>query len=504
MFQVTKYKRQISHYGVVLIILALLIASLAANVHASGLPIVEAISPMEVAVGNAGFTMSVFGSGFTTQSVVRFNGADHSTNYVSPSELEAYIGKSDLMTKGSFRVTVLTGADESNAAMFTVMQAAQMVSSISPTSKMLGSGAGSLTVQGSGFTSLSVVCINGSPRPTLFVSQGQLVAEFSDGDCAEAGTFNITVYDQGSNGGVSNSASFVVLNPTPTLQRVMGEVIDAGNVKLTLFGTNFVQGVRANVNGMVVGTEFLDNSRAVIRLENSYLDEPISINVVNPAPSVGQSNILTYNGVPLLPFISMISPSTEVAGEPGFTMHVYGRNFSEDAVVNVGKWAHSTRFISPNELATEISADELRIAKSYLVSVSTPRLDGVRSNMAELTVVGSGERKGIKGMVLEGSIPNDYALDQNYPNPFNPTTEISLALPFASTVTLKMYNSLGQEVATLLNGEDMAAGTHSINFDAGSLSSGIYFYQIIAQGRNDGHGEPSVAFRDSKRMILQR
>ncbi len=76
-------------------------------------------------------------------------------------------------------------------------------------------------------------------------------------------------------------------------------------------------------------------------------------------------------------------------------------------------------------------------------------------------------------------IPENYSLSQNYPNPFNPTTNIDFSLPKSGMVTLKIYNMLGQEVATLINGE-MKAGSYNIQFNGNQLSSGVYVYQIRA------------------------
>ncbi|MCZ7602697.1 MAG: T9SS type A sorting domain-containing protein [Melioribacteraceae bacterium] len=76
-------------------------------------------------------------------------------------------------------------------------------------------------------------------------------------------------------------------------------------------------------------------------------------------------------------------------------------------------------------------------------------------------------------------LANDFVLSQNYPNPFNPTTNIQYSIPKASHVSLKVYDVLGNEVATLVN-EKLSSGVYNSKFDASTLSSGIYFYTLEA------------------------
>jgi len=99
------------------------------------------------------------------------------------------------------------------------------------------------------------------------------------------------------------------------------------------------------------------------------------------------------------------------------------------------------------------------------------------------------------GAAKEASLPTVFALHQNFPNPFNPTTEISFSLSQATYVRLKVYNIMGQQVATIVD-RFMEAGTHSVTFDSrdGSgrpVASGIYFYRLEA-------GE----FVETKKMVL--
>jgi adhesin HecA-like repeat protein len=89
-------------------------------------------------------------------------------------------------------------------------------------------------------------------------------------------------------------------------------------------------------------------------------------------------------------------------------------------------------------------------------------------------------------------MPANFTLFQNYPNPFNPTTVIKYAIAEESFVTIKVYNIIGSEIATLVN-ENLSAGSYEYNFNASSLSSGAYIYKIQAGG-----------FSETRKMILSK
>src|SRR5690606_11557988 len=98
---------------------------------------------------------------------------------------------------------------------------------------------------------------------------------------------------------------------------------------------------------------------------------------------------------------------------------------------------------------------------------------------------------------VDFAVPSEFSLLQNYPNPFNPSTKIAFTLPVESHLTLKVFNLLGEEVTTLYNASK-DAGAHSFDFDASNLNSGIYFYQLEAQGI-DGS-----SFSEVKKMMLTK
>lgn len=92
----------------------------------------------------------------------------------------------------------------------------------------------------------------------------------------------------------------------------------------------------------------------------------------------------------------------------------------------------------------------------------------------------------------EIKIPQNFSISQNYPNPFNPVTKIAYSIPVRTNIKIAFYNVLGQTLRTLDEGEK-DAGTYEIDFDAEGLTSGVYFYQLIA-------GE----YKETKKMILLR
>ena len=110
----------------------------------------------------------------------------------------------------------------------------------------------------------------------------------------------------------------------------------------------------------------------------------------------------------------------------------------------------------------------------------TSAADTIRARVEGRIRAGTGAITTNISLTDEG-IPTAFELRQNYPNPFNPTTTIEFSLPASGPVYLKVFNTLGQEVATLVNAE-LTAGSHSIPWNASSIPSGVYFYRLRFAG----------------------
>src|SRR5690606_328053 len=99
---------------------------------------------------------------------------------------------------------------------------------------------------------------------------------------------------------------------------------------------------------------------------------------------------------------------------------------------------------------------------------------------------------GVTSAGTSDQLPDSYSLEQNYPNPFNPATTIRYSIPEENPVTIKVYNTLGEQVLTLVN-EVQSAGVYQVTFNLVNLASGVYFYRIEAG-----------SFVQVKKMILNK
>lgn len=113
---------------------------------------------------------------------------------------------------------------------------------------------------------------------------------------------------------------------------------------------------------------------------------------------------------------------------------------------------------------------------SYLDNISALQKGTVSYRLKQIDFGGTYSYSDIVEVDIN-PVPNHYELYQNYPNPFNPSTIISFGLPVSSQVKLIVYNSLGEQVAEIVN-QNLSAGTYSYNFDAAGLPSGVYVYTL--------------------------
>lgn len=191
------------------------------------MPALHALEPAQVTAGGSGFELTVRGMGFVEGSVVRWNGSNRQTTYVSETELRAAIPAADISQPGQAEVTVSNrapGGGVSNALVLTIAPVPKpepAILALDPSSVFAASGAQTLTVRGVGFVESSVVRWNGADRPTTYVSETELRADISAADEAQVGEAQVEVFNPAPGGGLSNALPFtIVARPSTVVPRI--------------------------------------------------------------------------------------------------------------------------------------------------------------------------------------------------------------------------------------------------------------------------------------------
>jgi hypothetical protein len=260
-------------------------------------PTISALVPATVTAAGTNFVLTVNGAGFVNGAVIKWNGADRTTTFVSSSALQAPIAASDIALASVVPITVTNpgvGSGTSSAASLTVTNPAPVISSTSPTLVAPGGAAFDLTVDGTGFVSTSVVRWGGSNRTTTFVNSTRLTAAIPASDIVNQSVVQISVVNVAPGGGTSNAVDFFVGNPVPVISSLVPVVVRPGSsgVTLRVLGSSFVNGATVRLDNVEVQTTFVNGGEleASIPTQDLVAQRLAPIIVRNPAPGGGFSN----------------------------------------------------------------------------------------------------------------------------------------------------------------------------------------------------------------------
>ncbi len=270
-------------------------------------PTVSSLSPNSMVEGGPGFILTVNGTGFVNGSVVRWDGSNRQTTFVSSTQLTAQILATDIVGTGQASVTVFNptpGGGVSNVVTFGIISGTNPVprlDSINPNSVTAGAAAFIITANGSNFVASSKVRWNGQELQTAFVGANQLTAQVTSNLVASAGTAQVTVFSPSPGGGTSQlSQTFTITpsgtgNPMPTVTGLQPALAASGgaNFTLTVNGTNFVNGAIVRVNNNNRTTTFVSQTqlRASVLASDIAANGSFPVTVFNPAPGGGVSNV---------------------------------------------------------------------------------------------------------------------------------------------------------------------------------------------------------------------
>lgn len=269
------------------------------------IPTIDLLSPPEVTSGGTDFTLAVNGSNFDPSSIIRWDGGDRPTTFISSTQLETTIAAAEITVGTIANVTVFNPTPAgglSNAIVFTINNPMPVASSLSPTETVTGTADLTLTVTGSDFVPTSVIRLEGSDRTTTFVSSTELQTTLISSDLGQGGVFEITVFSPAPAGGSSTGLSFTINNPVPAPASLAPTSIPAGTngFLLTVFGSDFVPNSVMRWNGTDQATTFISSTEveAAIPASELLLDTTALVTVFSPTPAGGTSSTLPFTVAP--------------------------------------------------------------------------------------------------------------------------------------------------------------------------------------------------------------
>jgi WD40-like Beta Propeller Repeat len=284
-------------------------------------PVVTGVSPTNVNAGQPAFTLTVVGSNFTPASTVLWNGFARVSFFQDSDHITANILQSDVVNPGRVQVTVETpqpgGGIYQPPATFTINPVAvpvPTIASLTPSGVYASTDAFTLRVNGANFVSTSIVTINGANRTTSEVNSTQLVAAVSAADIANAGALQIAVFNppvpnppagEAPGGGSSNMVALNVTNPVPTISQLSPEaaLINSGpSTFVSITGSGLVPDSVLLINGSPRTTAFASNTSisGTLTAGDVASSGVAQLQVMNPPPGGGTSNILTFTVDPSL------------------------------------------------------------------------------------------------------------------------------------------------------------------------------------------------------------
>ncbi len=350
------------------------------------------VNPAQVANGRLGVALALstgqtFAAGTRQLIVVTFTVAGNAAAGSSPITF----GDQPIAREIS-DVTANTLTSAFTAGAVTVQQPnpVPVLNSLNPASATAGSSGITLTVNGSNFAGNSEVRWNNSPRTTTFVSATQLTATIPSSDLVAAGTATVTVVSPAPGGGTSNSLTFTINNPAPTITTLSPNAVTAGGTAFTLTvnGSGFVNGSTVQWNGSPRTTTFGSATQLTAAIPASDIATAGTANVTvnSPAPGGGTSATATFTINNPTPGITTLNPNSATTGGAAFTLTVNGSGFVNGSTVRWNGSARTTTFGSATQLTAAIPATDIASNGSAIVTVVNPAPGGGTSNSASFTI----------------------------------------------------------------------------------------------------------------------
>ncbi len=368
-----------------------------ANTVSNPVPTLTNIAPTTATTGGAAFTLTLTGTNFGSASVVNWPGhTDLTPATVSATQITVSIPAAYIASAGSVAITVtnpLPGGGTSGSKTFSVTNPAPTLTTITPANTIVGSGAFSLTVNGTNFLATSVVNWAGHADLTpTSVTPTQFTVTVPSAYMTSTGTAAITVTNPAPGGGASSAQTFTVNNPVPTLTTIAptSAIVGGASFTLTLNGSNFIASSVVNWPGQTNLTPVtVTGTKITVSVPTAYITAAgtAAITVTNPTPGGGVSSSQTFTIANPLPTLTSIAPTSAIVGGASFTLTLTGTNFIASSVVNWPGHANLTpATFTGTQITVSVPAAYIATAGTAAITVTNPTPGGGVSSPQRFTI----------------------------------------------------------------------------------------------------------------------
>ncbi len=393
---------------------------------------------------------------------------------------------------------------------------APVVLQVSPNDLAVGSAGANLMVVGSGFTSTSVVQLNGNALPTSFLSVTQLAALVPAIDLVAPTTATITVSNSADGGPVSNGLQVRVdFAPVPVLLALSPDVINAGAsaLALTVAGSGFTPTTIVQWNGSARATTYVSPAIVAAQVTPSDLATPgnVSVTVIDASSGGTPSNSLVFAVLsPTAPILGRITPTSIAVGISDFTLTVVGTGFVQGSTIHLGNQALPTTLLTSKVLPSPATVLRAPVSASLVQSFGTLPINVVNpmgssgsSNSLSLSVTAPSVdavsyqinpgHSGVISFNTAMGCPRAQAWSANLGGPpSNALIVGGIVYVAASVAANSELFALNASNGATIWGPIAFSGTAAITYDAGKIfvSSGTYISKGSVSAVSAANGNP--------------
>ena len=437
-------------------------------------PSISALLPASAMAESGDLTLTIAGANFINSSIVRWNGANRQTVFLSNTQLTAVILASDLAASGAAQVTVFNpapGGGVSSASAFAVTPRVPLIANMSPASALAGSPDLTVTINGTQFTASASVLWNGAALQTVVVSSTQLSAVIPASDLTALATAQVTVLNPGAGGGSSSAVTFAVGPRVPSITNMSPTSALAGSpdITVTINGSNFTGASAVLWNGAARQTVVVSSMQlsAVIPASDLAALAVAQVTVLNPGAAGGSSSSVAFAVSPRVPSISNMSPASAMAGSSDLTLTINGINFVSSSTVLWSGAAQPTVVVSSTQLTALIPASELTAPATAQITVLNPGTAGGTSFASTFAVAARPSAADPVGIRI---FPNPWRADRHQ--------GVSVTIDgLAAGSEVRLFTLSGRWVRTLAEAGGKALWDLS-DASGRRVASGLYLYLI--------------------------